>query len=95
MTNSRVIGRNGQTATGWQLAIHYGGLYIVGLPLLFLDLWLFNQLGDMPSAALNRLDIYLVLVSLLLLIISYDLILNFFSRRHQLWCERLSRTTVN
>lgn len=95
MTNSRVIGTNGQTATGWQLAIHYGGLYIVGLPLLFLDLWLFNQLGDMPSAALNRLDIYLVLVSLVLLIISYDLILTFFSRRHQLWCERLSRTTVN
>ncbi|MFC6202092.1 VanZ family protein [Lactiplantibacillus nangangensis] len=95
LTNSRLISTTGQTVTGWQLAIHYGGLYLVSLPLLFLDLWLFNQLGDMPSASLNRLDVYLVIVSLTLLIISYDLILTFFSRQHQLWCERLSQTTVD
>ncbi|BDZ31498.1 VanZ family protein [Lactiplantibacillus sp. WILCCON 0030] len=93
--NSRIVSINGEKANGLQLLIHYGGLYLISLPLLFLDLWLFNQLGDMPSASLNRLDVYLVLVSLLLLIISYDLILTFFSRHHQLWCERLSRTTVN
>ncbi|AVK60879.1 VanZ family protein [Lactobacillus sp. CBA3605] len=94
LMHSRLVASDGQPARGWQLLIHYAGLYLVSLPLLFLDLWLFNRLGNVPSAALNRLDIYLVIVSLILLIISYDLLLAFFSRKHQLWCERLSRTTV-
>ncbi|RRK11483.1 VanZ family protein [Lactiplantibacillus garii] len=92
--NSRVRSVSGRRANPLQLLIHYGGLYFVGLPLLFLDLWLFNRLGDLPSASLNRLDVYLVGVSLLLLIMSYDLLLALFNRQHHLWCERLSRTTV-
>lgn len=92
--NSQITAINGQPANLGQLLIHYGGLYGVGLPLLFLDLWLFNRLGDLPSAALNRLDVALVVVSLILLVISYDLLLALFSRQHQLLCERLSRTTV-
>jgi len=94
LTNSRIVSVGGQAATGWQLLIHYGGLYLVSLPLLFLDLWCFNKLGNVPSPELNRWDITLVAVSLTLLVISYDLLLTFFSRDHQLWCERLSKTTV-
>lgn len=92
--NSRVTATSGQRANLIQLLIHYGGLYLVSLPLLFLDLWLFNRLGDMPSAALNRLDVYLVVVSLVLLLISYDLLLALFNREHHLWCEKLSATRV-
>lgn len=95
LTNSRLLSTTGQPANGWQLLVHYGGLYFISLPLLFLDLWLFNKLGNVPSPTLNRLDISLVIVSLILLIISYDLLLTFFSREHQMWCERLSRTTVH
>ncbi|WP_225424667.1 RDD family protein [Lactiplantibacillus mudanjiangensis] len=95
LTNSRLLSTTGQPASGWQLLVHYGGLYFISLPLLFLDLWLFNKLGNVPSPTLNRLDISLVIVSLILLIISYDLLLTFFSREHQMWCERLSRTTVH
>lgn len=94
LLNSRVTNQQGQRANLIQLLIHYGGLYGIALPLLFLDLWLFNRLGNMPSASLNRLDVYLVTVSLLLLIISYDLLLALFNRQHQLWCERLSGTRV-
>ncbi|WP_048000270.1 VanZ family protein [Lactiplantibacillus herbarum] len=94
LLNSRIANADGSNANFGQLFIHYGGLYFVGLPLLFLDLWLFNSLGDMPSATLNRLDVYLVLVSVVLLIISYDLLLALFSRSHQLWCEKLSHTTA-
>ncbi|MFB9770294.1 VanZ family protein [Lactiplantibacillus modestisalitolerans] len=93
--NSRITAKNGQSAHLWQLLIHYGGLYIVSLPLLFLDLWLFDRLGDLPSASLNRLDVYLVVVSFVLLILSYDFLLALFNRKHLLWCERLSQTTVS
>ncbi|ETY73652.1 VanZ family protein [Lactiplantibacillus fabifermentans] len=94
LMNSQMVSTDGRPANPLQITIHYAGLYLVSLPLLFLDLWLFNRLGNMPSASLNRLDVYLVIVSLILLIISYDLLLAFFSRQHQLWCERLSRTLV-
>ena len=95
LLNSQIVTTTGNRANLWQLLIHYGGLYFISLPLLFLDLWLFNRLGNVPSATLNRLDVYLVLVSVILLIVSYDLLLALFSRSHQLWCEKLSRTTVN
>ncbi|MCH7257691.1 RDD family protein [Lactiplantibacillus plantarum] len=94
LLNSQIVTISGHQANLWQLLIHYSGLYLIGLPLLFLDLWLFNRLGNVPSATLNRLDVYLVVVSVILLIISYDLLLALFSRSHQLWCEKLSRTTV-
>lgn len=92
--NSRIQSQAGHRANFFQILIHYGGLYFVGLPLLFLDLWLFNRLGNVPTPSLTRLDIYLVLVSLLLLIISYDLLLALFNRQHRLWCEQLSHTLI-